>query len=699
MRLKNKLVLVPGLLLTLSALSFYLLFVSFFAKDLQDRSNQVKLLLERQNHKELEEEALFLKKSIENEKEKIGALLPFLALLLPDDFSLKEGKKEAQTYSQCASFLAAHPEIGFVQLSEESDPAAITLFPDAATLYPVVTFAMNDHYVLLLLPNAEKKEDLFVAFPTPKKGEEPSTYLLFAWKEVALEIKEFFSLLEKRASPATVAFVTEKEKTQKLQLLQLLAPYYAEGLELFKGKEKKIPSGIAYLSSEGKGKALLSSEVFYKKSFFNSKSYYETEKSSLTSPEKISTFSPKPDAIYLVNTLLRSRHFLTIGSSLYPLLSDFSHTTQHTVLVTDEKGAIASSDIALDSGDKGALLKNLNSQKNAYRFPLKGITLYIFMPEAEENVIFSLFHLFDQKLKAKISQKLLLWLVVTLVIALILLIIFESHLSRPLQDLVFAIEAVKAGNYKQISFPFVGNRRDEIAILTNHFKAMVVGLEEKEKIRSLLNKVVSKDIAEEIMKSEIHLGGEERVVTMLFADIRGFTEMTQNFPPQKTVTMLNAVMTKMSKIIEGEGGVIDKYVGDEIMAIFNAPLPHPDHAIRALSTAKLMIETLRRWNKEREKEGEPVIEMGIGVHTGLVVVGNMGAEDRLNYTVVGASVNLASRLCQIAERLQLIISEYTLEEPHVRDSFYVEAMAPVSLKGFSNPVKIYQVTGFKWQEQ
>ncbi len=126
-------------------------------------------------------------------------------------------------------------------------------------------------------------------------------------------------------------------------------------------------------------------------------------------------------------------------------------------------------------------------------------------------------------------------------------------------------------------------------------------------------------------------------------------------PPQETIQLLNECMTLISRVIEGEGGVIDKYVGDEVMALFGAPTTHPEHALRAVSTAMLMIETLKNWNETRVSKGLRAVEMGIGIHTGLVVVGNMGAEDRLNYTVLGANVNLAARLCETALSNQLII--------------------------------------------
>jgi len=161
--------------------------------------------------------------------------------------------------------------------------------------------------------------------------------------------------------------------------------------------------------------------------------------------------------------------------------------------------------------------------------------------------------------------------------------------------------------------------------------------------------------------------------------------------------MLNLCMTKISHVIEGEGGVIDKYVGDEVMALFGAPTHYPDHALRAISTGMLIIETLRKWNQERKEAGEIPIEMGVSVHTGLVVVGNMGAENRLNYTVLGTNVNLAARLCDVAKPYQLIISQNTLDESNIKEFFHVRPLPALTPKGFVEPVQIYEVIGFKWE--
>ena len=302
------------------------------------------------------------------------------------------------------------------------------------------------------------------------------------------------------------------------------------------------------------------------------------------------------------------------------------------------------------------------------------------------------------KLAWKISFQIFAISVLVIILILLLAGRLVMHLAvRPIVKLAGITDQVVKGQYEDIQWPKMGKRKDEVATLTHSFEQMVQGLMEKEKIRSVLDKVVSKEVANEILKSQIHLGGEDRNVSVLFADIRDFTHMSENLTPQETIQLLNSCMTKITQIIEGEGGVIDKFVGDAVMAIYGAPTVVEDHALRSVSTGILISRAIKNWNDEREKQGLERVEMGIGINTGVVTAGNMGAVDRLNYTVLGKNVNLAARLCDIAKPSQLIISEQTLNEPHVKDSFYIEPLPPVMLKGFSEPFRIYHVIDFKWE--
>ena len=286
---------------------------------------------------------------------------------------------------------------------------------------------------------------------------------------------------------------------------------------------------------------------------------------------------------------------------------------------------------------------------------------------------------------------------VLLGLALIILGLLSKKITKPIIMLANATEGIVRGNYSDITLPKVQNSpKDELTVLTLSFANMIKGLQDKERIRGMLDKVVSKEIASEILrKGAVSLGGESKVVTVLFADIRGFTKLTEYLDPQVVITNLNHYMTSMTNIIELEGGVIDKYVGDAIMALYGAPVEMPDGAMRAIKTAILMIQKLKAWNEERVIKGEPIIEIGIGINTGKVVAGNMGADTRLNYTVLGANVNLSSRLCSAAKPMQIRVSKATLEASGLKDQLDVEELEPFVYKGFSEPIIAYAIKGFK----
>jgi len=271
-----------------------------------------------------------------------------------------------------------------------------------------------------------------------------------------------------------------------------------------------------------------------------------------------------------------------------------------------------------------------------------------------------------------------------------------KRITKPITHLAKVTDDVGKGRLDAIVFPELSRKpTDEVYKLYHAFYGMVEGLKEKEKVRGVLNKVVSQEIAEEILKKSIHLGGEEKVVTVLFADIRNFSGISEKMDPKHVISMLNTCMTKVSEKIDEFDGVIDKYVGDEVMALFGAPLEKPDSALQSIKCALAIVEELKQWNKERKNEGLASIEMGIGIHTGVVVCGNMGAENRLNYTVLGANVNLASRLCANAKPLQILVSQGTLDQEHIKDQLEVQPLSPVTPKGFTEPVNVYEVKGIK----
>jgi adenylate cyclase len=218
--------------------------------------------------------------------------------------------------------------------------------------------------------------------------------------------------------------------------------------------------------------------------------------------------------------------------------------------------------------------------------------------------------------------------------------------TRPVLEIAARARRVEEGDYGE---PLRIRQQDELGQLAVSFNRMVQGLAERDRVRGLLGLVVSPAVAHELLTKAIALGGEERDVTVLFADIRDFTSLSEQRSPQEILALLNSYLTCVTAVVEANGGVVDKYIGDGMMALFGAPLSHPDDASRAVRTALQMIAAVGAWNRERDPLKQETIRIGIGIHTGRAVAGNMGSATRLNYTVIGDAVNLASRLEELSK--------------------------------------------------
>lgn len=216
-------------------------------------------------------------------------------------------------------------------------------------------------------------------------------------------------------------------------------------------------------------------------------------------------------------------------------------------------------------------------------------------------------------------------------------------------------------------------------------------LEQEAITRQRFQKLLSPAIAEQVLEGKVEIGksGELRETTVLFTDIRGFTAMSERQEPQAIVDMLNEYFELMVEIIFRHEGTLDKFVGDEIMALFGSPVAHQDDPFRAVSTAFEMIRVLRSFNEKRSRRGEDPIQVGIGINTGEVVAGYLGSSQALDYTVIGDAVNTGARLCSMAKGGEILISESTYRR--VRDHFDVLGLPPAQLKGKTKALKVYRV--------
>ena len=223
---------------------------------------------------------------------------------------------------------------------------------------------------------------------------------------------------------------------------------------------------------------------------------------------------------------------------------------------------------------------------------------------------------------------------------------------------------------------------------------------EKKKIRGAFQYYLTASVINEMLKDpdKLKLGGDKKDLTVLFSDIRGFTTISEKLTPEELVRLLNEYLTTMTNQVFQYEGLLDKYMGDAIMAVFGAPLDQPDHARRACLTALAMMKELHKLQEKWRAEGRPAFDIGVGVNSGDMVVGNMGSEMRFDYTVMGDMVNLGSRLEGTNKEYgtNIIISEFTYEK--VKDAMCCRELDGVRVKGKIKPVKIYELLGEKQDE-
>jgi class 3 adenylate cyclase len=270
--------------------------------------------------------------------------------------------------------------------------------------------------------------------------------------------------------------------------------------------------------------------------------------------------------------------------------------------------------------------------------------------------------------------------------ALVVSLLIAHGLSVPLRELAAATGAVRSGDL-DVRVPV--RSRDDMGQLAESFNEMAEGLAQKERYRTLLNMVADEKVAKALLDGQLALGGELRDISVLFCDIRGFTAYTQNMPPEEVIEMLNEHMTALTRVVKEHNGVLDKFVGDLLMAIFGAPVSHESDTLNTALCAMALM---------REREGLNAtsrhrLKMGIGIATGRVVAGCMGSFDRLNYTVLGERVNLASRLCSRAAAGQIVIDQTTRDR--LGDTITAEPLPALNLKGFSENVVAYELKGVR----
>jgi adenylate cyclase len=270
-----------------------------------------------------------------------------------------------------------------------------------------------------------------------------------------------------------------------------------------------------------------------------------------------------------------------------------------------------------------------------------------------------------------------------------------KSVTQPLLRLAQNTRRVEQGDYTTAPADPDATRGDEIGLLSQSFRKMTAGLAERDHVRDLLGKVTSPAIAAELTRRGLALGGEEKKVTILFSDLRDFTPLSERLTPSELLEILNRYFTRMSQIVDARGGVVDKYIGDALMALFGAPLEQPDQAARAMAAALEMRAALTELNRELFPDSEYTLRFGIGIHTATVVAGNIGSPQRYNYTVIGDGVNAASRLESLTRQPEyatdIIVSAATLADASSR--FVTRDLGAAAVKGKEQGMVIHALLG------
>jgi class 3 adenylate cyclase len=273
-------------------------------------------------------------------------------------------------------------------------------------------------------------------------------------------------------------------------------------------------------------------------------------------------------------------------------------------------------------------------------------------------------------------------------VALVFVMGLAGGILGPVRTLVEGMHEVLRGNLRYRSKI---DRQDELGFLARSFNEMVGGLEEREHIKDTFGRFVSRDVAAAVLDGRVPLAGERREVSILFQDIRGFTSLSERLDPAALLRVLNQFFTEVVAAVEAEGGVVKQFTGDGVMALFGAPEARPDHPERAVRAALGIVRRLDGLNALLAQQGVPALTIGVGIHTGEVVAGLIGPDERVEYGVVGEPVNLASRVESLTKELPAVILVSREIAARLGPEFVQGRTALLAVKGKKQPVEVIEI--------
>jgi class 3 adenylate cyclase len=274
-------------------------------------------------------------------------------------------------------------------------------------------------------------------------------------------------------------------------------------------------------------------------------------------------------------------------------------------------------------------------------------------------------------------------------------VVLVRWIAQPLRELGAQARRIREGD---LDVAIVPRSRDEIGTLAKTMAEMVQGLRDRDFIRDVLGRYVSPELAEQCVRDRgaLRLGGEVRTVSILMSDLRGFSGLSERLGPEVMIGLLNRYLGRMTPVILQHRGTINEFIGDAILVLFGAPFERPDDAERAVRCAWAMQRAMASFNRESQRQGLPSLVMGIAVHSGPVVAGNIGSQDRMKYGVVGPAVNLTGRIESLTIGPQILVSQETLDR--VRPLVTVGPGTAVAVKGVPEPVTVYEVKSVLGEE-
>ncbi|MBC6436197.1 adenylate/guanylate cyclase domain-containing protein [Nostoc sp. HG1] len=262
---------------------------------------------------------------------------------------------------------------------------------------------------------------------------------------------------------------------------------------------------------------------------------------------------------------------------------------------------------------------------------------------------------------------------------------------EPIRELQRVATEVAKGN---LDIRIKSLRADEFGPLIDEVNYLIEELQEKQHLQETFGQHVGEQAAIQILQRDPNVGGIEQELTVVFADLRNFTRRCATESPQNIVILLNLFLTEMVEIVEQRhGGMVNKFLGDGFMALFGVGENLPDHAEQAVTAAQEMLVSLQCINRQLEQQGLAPLAMGVGIHTGIAVVGSIGSSRRLEYTAIGNTINIASRVESLTKEVGEPILLTDATQQALPKSFLTEALPPHLVKGQSKPLNIYRVKG------